>query len=135
MYRCIFYLCNFTSSYQIEHKQLTIWNVFYAPGIRCAKENREFLECKGADEDPEACLEKGQAVQSCVVSLLKNIVHSCGTEFSTYSKCLDGQISEEYMFDRCRKEQKAMEQCRGTNSEASKRKAVTASPAESKRST
>lgn len=36
---------------------------------QCGKQNRAFLECKGRDRNPEACLKEGDAVTACVVDL------------------------------------------------------------------
>lgn len=38
-------------------------------GKKCGAENRAFLECKKADENPAACLKHGKEVTSCVISL------------------------------------------------------------------
>ena len=35
----------------------------------CADKNRAFLACKKRDKNPEACLNEGDAVTSCVVDL------------------------------------------------------------------
>ena len=37
--------------------------------VRCAKVNREYMACKAKDANPEACLEQGDAVTSCVIDL------------------------------------------------------------------
>lgn len=36
---------------------------------KCGAENRAFLECKKADENPAACLKQGKEVTTCVISL------------------------------------------------------------------
>jgi len=37
--------------------------------VRCGKENKEFMDCKGEDRDPEKCLEQGRKVTRCVMDL------------------------------------------------------------------
>lgn len=81
-------------------------------GSRCESQNRAFLECKAADENPAACLEKGEAVQACALGVLKSAMATCESTFQKYASCLDLQISQEYLFERCRKEEKAFYDCR-----------------------
>ena len=38
-------------------------------GKTCGAENAAFVDCKRNDENPEKCLQKGQAVTSCVLKL------------------------------------------------------------------
>eukprot|EP00243_Klebsormidium_subtile_P004694 TRINITY_DN18847_c0_g1_i1.p1 TRINITY_DN18847_c0_g1~~TRINITY_DN18847_c0_g1_i1.p1 ORF type:complete len:103 (+),score=11.52 TRINITY_DN18847_c0_g1_i1:378-686(+) len=78
-------------------------------GKHCARENRAFLDCKRADENPESCLDKGEQVSRCVVSLLKELNGKCPKAFNAYVKCMDYRTNE---FDLCRKEQAEFEkQC------------------------
>lgn len=63
-------------------------------------------------------------MQSCVVDLLKEMVRECGDHFNSYSECIDRQISQEYMFERCRKEQHNMEGCRRKNKDDKKESQV-----------
>jgi len=81
-------------------------------GARCDAENRSFLSCKAIDEDPAACLDKGEAVQACALSVLKSAMATCEETFQGYVHCIDNQISEEYMFERCRREENAFKDCR-----------------------
>lgn len=81
-------------------------------GAACTVENRNFLNCKAQDEDPSACLDKGEAVQACALGVLKMAMATCETTFQKYATCLDNQISEEYMFERCRQSEKAFTECR-----------------------
>lgn len=81
-------------------------------GATCDAQNRAFLKCKMADEDPAACLDKGEAVQSCALGVLKSAMATCEKAFQTYATCLDNQISQEYMFERCRKQEHAFAECR-----------------------
>lgn len=37
--------------------------------VRCSKINKAYLECKGQDQNPEACLAQGDAVSGCVIDL------------------------------------------------------------------
>lgn len=78
----------------------------------CKSENRQFLACKANDEEPSACLDKGEAVQACALRVLKSAMATCEETFQKYASCLDNQISEEYMFERCRKEEGAFKECR-----------------------
>lgn len=91
-------------------------SVLYAAGkeigATCDAENRSFLKCKMVDEDPAACLDKGEAVKSCVLGVLKSAMATCEETFQSYATCLDKQISQEYMFERCRKEEHAFFDCR-----------------------
>lgn len=81
-------------------------------GASCQLQNRAFLKCKAEDADPEACLDKGDAVQECALCVLKSAMATCETTFQKYASCLDKQISEEYMFERCRREEKKFNECR-----------------------
>lgn len=81
-------------------------------GSRCESQNRAYLECKAADENPAACLKKGEAVQACALGVLKSAMATCESTFQKYASCLDMQISQEYLFERCRKEEKAFYDCR-----------------------
>lgn len=81
-------------------------------GATCETENRNFFKCKAANEDPEACLDKGEAVQACALGVLKSAMATCEQTFQKYSTCLDNQVSEEYMFERCRKDENAFAACR-----------------------
>lgn len=81
-------------------------------GVTCDAENRRFLECKAKDEEPSACLDKGEAVQACTLGVLKAAIATCEQTFQTYASCIDSQISEEYMFERCRKQEHAFAKCR-----------------------
>lgn len=88
-------------------------------GARCEAENRSYLQCKVKDEDPAACLDKGEAVQSCALGVLKSAMATCQDSFQAYADCIDRQISEEYMFERCRKEEHAFADCRNSAGDAS----------------
>lgn len=81
-------------------------------GATCDAQNRRYLECKAKDEEPSACLDKGQAVQACALGVLKAAMQTCEQTFQSYVSCIDSQISEEYMFDRCRKQENAFVKCR-----------------------
>lgn len=81
-------------------------------GQSCAAENREFLLCKERDENPATCLQEGGRVQECALGVLKSAMTTCGDEVSAYASCLDRQISQEYMFDRCRQFEQALRDCR-----------------------
>lgn len=81
-------------------------------GATCDEENRSFLKCKAEDEEPSACLDKGEAVQACALGVLKSAMATCQETFQSYADCIDRQISEEYMFERCRKEENAFVDCR-----------------------
>lgn len=97
-------------------------------GQSCANENRAFFECKERDESPEACLEEGGRVQECALGVLKSAMATCEEELSAYSSCLDMQISEEYMFERCRTFEHSFRDCRSRSS--GKSDVVAAKPAE-----
>lgn len=81
-------------------------------GAVCNDENIAFLACKAKDENPSACLDKGEAVQACALGVLKSAMASCEKTFEEYANCLDNRISEEYMFERCRSQETAFTQCR-----------------------
>lgn len=81
-------------------------------GVTCDAVNRDFLQCKVADEDPAACLDKGEVVQACALGVLKSAMETCKESFQAYADCIDSQISEEYMFERCRKEEHTFANCR-----------------------
>lgn len=91
-------------------------NVLYAAakeiGAICDAENREFMACKAGDENPAACLDAGAKVQDCALGVLTSAMETCGDALSAYAACLDKQISEEYMFDRCRAAENAFKACR-----------------------
>eukprot|EP00244_Chara_vulgaris_P014288 TRINITY_DN885_c0_g1_i1.p1 TRINITY_DN885_c0_g1~~TRINITY_DN885_c0_g1_i1.p1 ORF type:complete len:105 (-),score=19.39 TRINITY_DN885_c0_g1_i1:297-611(-) len=73
---------------------------------RCGRENRAFLACKKADENPEKCLKQGEEVTRCVLSLLKELRRKCPKEMDAYAKCMDYYGSE---FELCRKQQASFE--------------------------
>lgn len=81
-------------------------------GTICGEENRNFMACKARDENPAACLDSGAAVQNCALGVLNSAMETCGEALSAYATCLDRQISEEYMFDRCRPAETAFQACR-----------------------
>lgn len=81
-------------------------------GSTCDDQNRAFLLCKASDQDPAACLDKGEAVQACALGVLKSAMAMCEDTFQKYATCLDSQISQEYMFERCRKHEDAFTECR-----------------------
>ncbi|CAL5415837.1 unnamed protein product [Camellia sinensis] len=103
---------------------------------RCRNENLAFLKCKKDDPNPEKCLDKGQQVTRCVLSLkkcwsspllkwdstregfctesgsfppvvmLKDLHQRCTKEMDAYVGCMYYYTDE---FDLCRKEQKEFE--------------------------
>ncbi|CAM8988294.1 hypothetical protein QQ045_006417 [Rhodiola kirilowii] len=75
-------------------------------GMRCFQENVEFLKCKKKDANPEKCLDKGQQVTRCVLSLLKDLHQRCTKEMDAYAGCMYYHTNE---FDMCRKEQEVFE--------------------------
>lgn len=81
-------------------------------GTTCETINRDFLKCKAADDEPSACLAQGDEAQACALAVLKTAMTSCEKSFQQYATCLDNQISQEYMFERCRKEEGAFVECR-----------------------
>jgi len=102
----------------LNERPLTTSSVLYAAakeiGRRCAKENRDFLECKNREENPESCLGQGEKVTNCVLQLLKDLNATCPREFEEYSACLDRQSSQLYLFDRCRKFERNLVSCRSS---------------------
>lgn len=100
-------------------------------GSTCEPQNRAFLECKAADDEPSACLDKGQAVQECALGILKSAMATCEDTFTKYASCIDRQISEEYMFERCRKQETAFVECRSSVAkDSSSNSVVAAAPVE-----
>ncbi|ERN10916.1 hypothetical protein AMTRI_Chr12g271870 [Amborella trichopoda] len=73
---------------------------------KCRAENRDFLNCKRKDPNPEKCLDKGQEVTRCVLSLLKGLHRTCGKEMDAYVGCMYYHTNE---FELCRKEQELFE--------------------------
>ncbi len=88
-------------------------------GTHCAAANTAFLRCKAKDADPEKCLREGEAVQECALAVLKSAMETCSDSFTAYADCLDKQISEEYMFERCRKPEAAFVECRSLTAQSS----------------
>lgn len=88
-------------------------------GAHCASENDAFLRCKANDENPEVCLAEGERVQTCALGVLKSAMETCGDAFQQYADCLDKQISQEYMFERCRKTEAAFVECRSLTAQSS----------------
>ncbi|KAL2555379.1 NADH dehydrogenase [ubiquinone] 1 alpha subcomplex subunit 8-B [Forsythia ovata] len=72
----------------------------------CRNENLAFLKCKKADGNPEKCLDKGQQVTRCVLSLLKDLHQRCNKELDSYAGCMYYHTNE---FEMCRKEQTEFE--------------------------
>lgn len=87
-------------------------------GSICSVQNERFLACKAADEDPHTCLSEGKDVMECALSVLKSAMDTCADSFQKHANCLDKQISQEYMFERCRKTENAFMQCRNEYREA-----------------
>jgi NADH dehydrogenase (ubiquinone) 1 alpha subcomplex subunit 8 len=81
-------------------------------GSTCEAQNRQFLACKARDENPEACMAVGAKVQDCALDVLKSAMATCGDTFASYASCLDKQISQEYMFERCRSKENEFRECR-----------------------
>lgn len=73
---------------------------------KCRSENVAFLKCKKKDPNPEKCLDKGQEVTRCVLSLLKSLHQRCTKEMEAYAGCMYYYTNE---FDLCRKEQQEFE--------------------------
>ncbi|KAM7485155.1 hypothetical protein LguiA_001164 [Lonicera macranthoides] len=73
---------------------------------KCRNENIAFLKCKKNDPNPEKCLEKGQQVTSCVLTLLKDLHQRCTKEMDAYAGCMYYNTNE---FELCRNEQKEFE--------------------------
>ncbi|KAJ4955251.1 hypothetical protein NE237_012034 [Protea cynaroides] len=73
---------------------------------KCRIENMAFLNCKKKDPNPEKCLDKGQEVTRCVLSLLKGLHQSCTKEMDAYAGCMYYHTNE---FELCRKEQQEFE--------------------------
>ena len=46
-----------------------MWAAAKIIGKECAYQNRDFLECKIAHDDPEKCLDQGFLVSACVKSV------------------------------------------------------------------
>eukprot|EP00268_Persea_americana_P021792 TRINITY_DN21696_c0_g1_i2.p1 TRINITY_DN21696_c0_g1~~TRINITY_DN21696_c0_g1_i2.p1 ORF type:complete len:180 (+),score=21.62 TRINITY_DN21696_c0_g1_i2:45-542(+) len=72
----------------------------------CRAENVAFLQCKKNDPNPEKCLDKGQQVTRCVLSLLKGLHQRCSKEMDAYAGCMYYHTNE---FELCRKEQREFE--------------------------
>jgi len=71
-------------------------------------------------------------------------MENCGDTFQKYADCLDKQISQEYMFERCRKPEAAFVECRsltaqsgyeGSSAPASGATVVAAAPAADEKGT
>ena len=76
-------------------------------GVNCKNESREFMLCKQEDANPEACLDKGERVISCVIGLMKKLNGpDCGAEFREYQDCLSSNNNK---FENCRETQAAFE--------------------------
>ncbi|XP_052207146.1 NADH dehydrogenase [ubiquinone] 1 alpha subcomplex subunit 8-B-like [Diospyros lotus] len=74
---------------------------------RCKSENVAFVKCKKDDPNPEKCLDKGQQVTRCVLSLLRELHQSCTKEMDAYAGCMYHHTNE---FDPCRKEQRKFQE-------------------------
>jgi NADH dehydrogenase (ubiquinone) 1 alpha subcomplex subunit 8 len=98
-------------------------------GSMCEAQNRKFLACKTRDENPEACLAEGAQVQDCALAVLKSAMEKCGDSFASYASCLDKQISEEYMFERCRAKESKFRECRHGGDAGSSQSSVVAARA------
>mmetsp|Transcript_63165 Transcript_63165/g.149677 ORF Transcript_63165/g.149677 Transcript_63165/m.149677 type:complete len:102 (+) Transcript_63165:11-316(+) len=72
----------------------------------CLQQNKDFVQCKREDPDPHRCLKQGAAVTSCVARVLGKLSQACPDDLDNYAKCLDKQ---DHRFDKCRKEQAALE--------------------------
>ncbi|GAA0155796.1 hypothetical protein Leryth_024634 [Lithospermum erythrorhizon] len=72
----------------------------------CRDQNVAFLKCKKNDPNPEKCLDRGQQVTNCVLSLLRDLHQKCNKEMDAYAGCMYYNTNE---FEMCRKEQKEFE--------------------------
>lgn len=76
-------------------------------GSTCREENKEFMLCKQADANPEACVGKGEKVVSCVIGLMEKLNGpECGESFRNYQECL---ASNDNKFEKCRETQAIFE--------------------------
>ncbi|KAG9457523.1 hypothetical protein H6P81_002031 [Aristolochia fimbriata] len=64
------------------------------------------LQWQKKDPNPEKCLDKGQQVTRCVLSLLKGLHERCSKEMDAYAGCMYYHTNE---FELCRKEQQEFE--------------------------
>jgi len=81
-------------------------------GMHCREENQSFLQCKAIESDPAKCFEKGRSVQRCVLELLMSLNTTCPQQFEAYARCLDEQSAPSYAFERCRRQEAALVDCR-----------------------
>ena len=93
-----------------EGEVLPTSSVLYAAhkhiGERCKEVSMNFLRCKKKDLDPSACLKQGEAVMSCMSTVLKDLRSSCTNDMRAYSECLDYHSND---LRKCRKEEEAFD--------------------------
>lgn len=75
--------------------------------IRCHDQNVAFMQCKKADRNPETCLKEGNAVSGCVIDILKDLNARCPEQLKNFHECMDYYSNK---YEKCRKEQKALEE-------------------------
>ncbi|KAK4533907.1 hypothetical protein CCYA_CCYA20G4789 [Cyanidiococcus yangmingshanensis] len=85
-------------------------------GTQCREQNRSFLQCKATEPDPANCLDKGRSVQRCVLELLMSLNATCPSQFEAYARCLGEQSAASYAFERCRRLETALVECRQAQS-------------------
>ena len=58
-------------------------------GKECHAQNMAFMRCKKSDGNPRACLEKGEAVCSCVLGVMQRAAKTARAEVDELKECLD----------------------------------------------
>ena len=74
----------------------------------CGDANAAFVRCKQADANPQACVEAGDKVRSCVDGVLATASGKCGPTFEAYRSCLD---NNGLRYEKCRDEERALKVC------------------------
>ena len=72
-------------------------------GKECHAENVSFMRCKQEDGNPAACLEKGEAVCSCVLGVMQRAAKTAKAEVDELKECLDAGFISQDEFDEKRK--------------------------------
>ncbi|RKP03299.1 hypothetical protein CXG81DRAFT_9721 [Caulochytrium protostelioides] len=75
---------------------------------KCKAYNEDFLLCKKANGDPEACLKEGRRVTRCAADFIAALRKNCEKQWDAHWQCLD---AKNQTLHKCRPEEKAFNEC------------------------
>jgi len=79
-------------------------------GHLCSQEELDFLECKGIDKNPRACIPENLAFTECSSKAMDALSRQCAWEFDELVDCLD-EPTNYFRLDNCRVHEKELRVC------------------------